>query len=38
MYAARLLGRKPIGVKPWLVLLNFLFLLIQIFKHFILAS
>jgi hypothetical protein len=38
MYALRLLGKKPIGVKPWLVLLNFLFLLIQIFKHFILAS
>ncbi|MBV9988522.1 MAG: hypothetical protein JO301_12650 [Chitinophagaceae bacterium] len=38
LYGVRLLGRKPLGVRPWLVMLNFLFLLAQVFTHFILVS
>jgi len=38
LYLVRFLARKPLGARPWLALLNFLFLLVQVFKHFILAS
>lgn len=38
LYATRALSKKPLGAPVWLVMTNFLFLLLQVFIHFILPS
>jgi hypothetical protein len=37
-YGARWAGKRPVNTPRWLVLVNFLFLLMQLFIHFILPS
>ncbi|MCW3088469.1 MAG: hypothetical protein JWQ78_1855 [Sediminibacterium sp.] len=37
-YSARLVSRKPLNLPNWLVLMNFGFLLLQFFIHYILPS
>ena len=37
-YGIRLISKKPLTLAVWLMVTNFLFLLIQIFIHFILPS
>ena len=38
LYISTFLSKKPIGVPMWLVMMNLLFLVLQIFIHFILPS